>query len=166
MTELTSKLPSSPPRPAMHRSISEVSPPALKIHRPHHHHHHTHIHHHGRRAHSKEKNTKEEEPQSAHPNLQPFLGGERRDKSWRDIQQARSEGVTPAGSRNASRRTSVLGSWESDGGPSTGTAVIGDMALGPKERKAVKDGQVKQERERGVLRATFVTSRTIHESQC
>jgi hypothetical protein len=163
MSETTPRPPASPPRPShqIHRSISEVSPPTLKLHRPNHHQHHSHTHHHAhlhsRRAQSNEKN-KEREPQSAHPNLQPFLGGEGREgreRNWRDIGQARSEGVTPAGSRDVSRRPSA-GAWDSDAGPGAGTGVVGGIPFPRERERRVKDGEVKEERERGVLRATFV----------
>lgn len=88
------------------------------------HHHHTHLHH--RKDHSREK-----EAQSAHPNLQPNELG------------SRSEGVTPEESRAGSRRTSVHGDmmgWEGNGRE--------------REKRVVKEGEVKEERERGVLRAT------------
>lgn len=92
-----------------------------------HHHHHTHLH---RKDHSREK-----EAQSAHPNLQPH-----------EIGTTKSEGVTPEESRAGSRQPSVFGDipgWDGMG-----------SSRERERRRPVKEGEVKEERERGVLRAT------------
>lgn len=83
-------------------------------------------------------------PQSVGPNLQPYVSA---DGHGRDV--TRSEGVTPAGSRDASRRTSMMGTLDGEGG-------IGGLGgvLREWEKRAVKGGEVKEERERGGLRAT------------
>lgn len=97
-----------------------------KLHRPHHHHHH-----HGHGSHKKDKD--EELTQSAGPNLQ--LNGENVGTT--------SDNGTLNESRDASRRTSVWGSgWED----------------GEKERAKmiVKEGQVAEEKELGIQRATWV----------
>jgi hypothetical protein len=125
MQHTTDLLPSSPQRPKhqTNRSITETSFP--KLHRP----HHPHIHRLNRDA-------KVKETQSAHPNLQS--------NGW-DMLQSKSEGVTPEQSRNASRRTSVLG-------------VPGEMDELPAflrdEKKMVKEGELELEKERAVQRAT------------
>ena len=69
--------------------------------------------------------------QSAHLNLQPSELG------------SRSEGVTPEESRAGSRRTSVHGDlmgWDANGRE--------------REKRVVKEGEVREERERCALRAT------------
>jgi len=120
--------PSSPARShhQVTRSIIEVSPPSFpKIHRPQHHHPH---------IHRRDKDDKT--PQSAHLNLQqngPADG-------------AKSEAVTPHESHNGSRRTSMMGA----------TSEIDRAGLpgNPREKRVVKEGQVKEEREKSVIIAT------------
>ena len=83
-------------------------------------------------------------PQSSGSNLQPYVSA---DGHARDV--SRSEGVTPAGSRDASRRTSMMGALDGEGG-------IGGLGGVPREgeKRAIKEGEVKEERERVFLRAT------------
>jgi hypothetical protein len=86
--------------------------------------HHHHHTHLHRNHHSKDK-----EAQTAHPNLQPHESG------------TKSEGVTPEQSRPGSRRNSLYGdmaSWD----------------WRERERRPVKDSEVKEEKERSLLRAT------------
>ncbi|KUJ11281.1 uncharacterized protein LY89DRAFT_655061 [Mollisia scopiformis] len=125
---------SSPPNPTptrpkhlTTRSISEIT----SIPKVHKHHHHPHLHH------------RDKDPAASNPTLkvQPsvvdVVGGER----------SRSEGVTPNESRNVSRRGSVnvavVGPWEDS---------VGMGAL-QREKRVVKEGEVREERERGALRA-------------
>lgn len=65
---------------------------------------------------------------------------------------SRSEGHTPSESRVVSRRESL---WDG-GGSGDGAGGIGG-GIGRRER-VVREGEVREERERGVLRATFVIS--------
>ena len=91
------------------------------------HHHHPHLH---RKEH---RDSKDKDPQSAHPNLQSHEGG------------TKSEGITPEESTAGSRRTSHdLHGWDRLGWERFG------------EKRVVKDGEVKEERERSVLRAAYV----------
>ena len=54
--------------------------------------------------------------------------------------------MTPNQSRNGSRRTSVLANaWEVE---------LGGMPGSSREKRVVKEEEVKEEREKGVLRAT------------
>lgn len=95
----------------------------------HSHHHYPHLLH--------KEQSREKEALSSHQNLQPH------DPS------TKSEVVTPEESRAGSRRTSVFGDmagWEKMGN--------GERGMG--EKRVVKEGEVKEERERGILRATFV----------
>jgi hypothetical protein len=89
-----------------------------------HHHHHPHLH---RKEHSREK----EDPQSVHPNLQPHEGG------------TKSEGATPEESRSG--RTSIR--------EMPGSEKFGNGERGAREKRIVQDAEVKEERERGLLRA-------------
>lgn len=91
------------------------------------HHHHNHLH---RKDHSREK-----EARSAHPNLQPHESG------------TKSDGVTPEESRAPSRRTSLYGDMP-------GLDRVGSGKERERERRLMKEGEVKEERERGALRAT------------
>ena len=90
-------------------------------------HHHPHLH--------KKHDGKEKDPQSAHPYLQPNEVG------------TKSEGMTPEQSREGSRRTSVhdLSGWEKIA-----------FERGILEKKSVKEGEVREERERSALRAAYV----------
>lgn len=97
----------------------------LSILHSHHHHHHPHLH---RKDHSREK-----KPQSVHANLQP-------NKSL-----TKSEGVTPVESRAGSRRNSVSGDMVNWDGANGGGR--------DREKRVVKEGEVSEERERGVFRA-------------
>jgi hypothetical protein len=115
----------SPRRHQVQRSVSDFSA-FPKIHRPHVHHHH----HHGGKHHKDS-----DVSQSAGPNL--LVNGE--------AVGSMSENVTPNDSRDASRRTSVLGpGWED----------------GEKEREnmVVKDDQVAEEKRKGAQRAMCVVS--------
>jgi hypothetical protein len=78
-------------------------------------------------------------PQSTQPNLQPTGV----------VDGTKSEGATPDESHNGSRRTSVVGSqaWETDLG---GAPMPGNT----REKRVVREGEVSEERERGILRAT------------
>jgi len=89
------------------------------------HHHHPHLH---RKDYGERK-----DPQSAHPNLQPHEG------------DTRCEGVAPEESRAGSMRTSLHDTpgWEKFGS--------GERGMG--EKRLVKEGEVKEERERSALRA-------------
>lgn len=95
--------------------------------------HHHFSHHHSHSHHRKDKDDKI--PQSALPNLQP--NGL--------IEATKSEAVTPEESRNASRTTSVFS-----------TSIEGIEGLPGTQRHTVKEGDVKKNREKGMLRATFV----------
>jgi hypothetical protein len=112
----------SPRRHQVQRSVSDFSA-FPKIHRPHVHHHHRH--HHGDKHHKESDVT-----QSAGPNLQ--LNGE--------AVGSRSENGTPNDSRDASRRTSVLGPGWEDGERD-------------RESMVVQDGQVAEEKRKGAQRA-------------
>lgn len=69
---------------------------------------------------------------------------------------SRSEGHTPSESRVASRRESLWdGGGSGDGAGGLGSGSAG--GIGRRER-VVREGEVREERERGVLRATFVIS--------
>jgi len=87
-----------------------------------------HKHHHHPHVHRKDK-----ESQSTNLNLQPYPSSEQ-------VSGSRSEGVTPSGSRAGS----VWG-LDQDGNGNG------------KEKRVVKEGEVKEEREKGVLRATYVS---------
>lgn len=109
------------PRHQVTRSISEFSA-FPKLHRPHHHHHPPHV--------ARHHKDRENVPQSAGPTLQPTTS---------ETTGTMSEAVTPNDSRDASRRTSVLGlGWE-DGESN-------------RERVA-REGQLNEEREKGEQRA-------------
>lgn len=88
-------------------------------------------HHHHPHIHRKDKDDKT--PQSAHPNLQPSGA----------VEGFKSEVVTPEQSRNGSRRASVLP--EGAEGMFTGA-----------QKRDIREGEVKEEKEKGVQRATFV----------
>lgn len=112
------------PRHQVTRSISEFSA-FPKLHRPNHHHHHPHV----TRHHKDRDGT----PQSAGPNLQPT-------STLSESTGTMSEAVTPNDSRDASRRTSVLGvvAWE-DGESN--------------RERVVREGLLDEEREKGEQRA-------------
>ena len=115
--------PSSRPKHQSNRSITEASFP--KLDRPHHHHPHIHRH---------PKDAKAKETQSAHPNLQS--------NTWGSIDGIKSEGVTPAMSRNQSRQASILG-------------MAGEIEGSVRdERRIVREGELESEKERSVLRVT------------
>lgn len=64
-------------------------------------------------------------------------------------ERTRSEGVTPSESRNVSRRGSVIGvsaGWDDSVG-------MGGLQ---RETRVVKEGEIREERERGALRAAYV----------
>jgi hypothetical protein len=125
----TSKAPPTPISPTrryqVQRSVSEFSA-FPKLHRPHNHHHHHHHHHSSR--HHKDHDV----AQSAGPSLQ--LNGE--------AVSSKSENATPNDSRDASRRTSVLGSRWEDGEKD-------------KEHMILRDGQVADEKQKGTQRAMW-----------
>jgi hypothetical protein len=132
--------PTSPPRPKhlSTRSITEIS----SVPKTHKHHHHPHLHH-------RDKEEKEKHPKASNSslNLQPSaaeFGPGREERS-------RSEGVTPSESRNASRRGSVNGA-------AAGAAWDDSVGMGvlQREKRVVKEGEVREERERGALRAAYV----------
>jgi hypothetical protein len=142
----------SPTRPGhrLHRSITELSPPTRKT-QPssssnqrsnHHLHHPHHLITSSRRARSSDKGRdKDSEPQSAHPNLQPFLAGETR---WRE--GARTEHGTPADSINGSRRQSL---FDVDG-------VGRRQEVGVREqRRVISEKEVQEEKEKEVLREKY-----------
>lgn len=66
------------------------------------------------------------------------------------------------GSRDASRRTSVLAAWELDGALAGNGGAAGGISFPGRNRKPVKDGEVKEEKERGVLRATYASFLPIY----
>lgn len=118
--------PTSPTRPKhlTTRSITEISPPSgskLHLSSRHHQHRHPHLHSH-KHKHGESQSTLQ---------LDPNPEG-----------TTRSEGQTPAGSGNVSRRGSIFGDY---------TAYAAEMG-GPK--RLVKEGEVKDEMEKGALRAT------------
>ncbi len=86
-----------------------------------------HKHHHSH-LHHPNLHRRKEDPQSSHPNL--GASGSFEGTS------SKSEGVTPSVSRDVSRRGSVLEILEGNG----------------RERRAVKEGEVREEREKGILR--------------
>lgn len=90
-------------------------------------HHHTHLH-------RRDKDEKAEK--SALASLLPS----------NTLEGTKSEGVTPSGSHSGSRRTSVFTS--ADDNPS--------MAGRQRERRVVKDGELKAEKDKSTLRATYV----------
>lgn len=63
----------------------------------------------------------------------------------------KSEFGTPADSANVSRRASGA-TWDPDFGGVSGVSPLPFL----KERRFIKDGEVREEREKGVLRATLV----------
>jgi len=71
---------------------------------------------------------------------------------------SRSEGHTPSESRVASRRESL---WDG-GGSGDGAGGFGSGGAGGRRERVVREGEVREERERGVLRATFVISFLCH----
>lgn len=116
-------------RHQLQRTISDVH--ILPKHSPfnHHHHHHHHYHHIQR-----ERGEKEEKTAVSNLSASFIYDG------------TKSEGVTPNVSRSGSRRTSVFISADDN------SAMSGRQ----RERKAVKPGAVKAEREKNALRAKYV----------
>lgn len=147
LTKSSSQNPSSSPTRPTHRitrSITEVSPPTIKTgHRLYTSSHHHHYHHSSRRARSSEKEASTTcEPQSAHPNLQGA------DPRWRE--GVKSEFGTPAESRRASGAALDADVWNAMSSGNTGGYMV--------ERRTIKEGEVKEEIERGVLRKAYVIS--------
>ncbi|KAK0103289.1 hypothetical protein ONS95_005321 [Cadophora gregata] len=137
--------PTSPTRPKhlTTRSITEINAPPSLPRIPHssghghNKHHHPHIHTH---RHREEKRERERERSGEGDGVGGFGLG---------IGGSRSEGHTPSESRVASRRESL---WDGDGAAG-GSGIGGGGGIGRRER-VVREGEVKEERERGVLRAT------------
>jgi len=125
----SSTQPTSPTRPKhlTTRSITEISPG----HGGHKHHHHPHIHRHLRKDTSGD------------------LGAGGSGGSGTE-QGSKSEGVTPSGSRPGSVLSGTAGhqQWEIDG-------IMGSLSNG-KGKAIVTEGEVREEKEKAVLRATFV----------
>ncbi|KAK2629459.1 hypothetical protein QTJ16_000279 [Diplocarpon rosae] len=132
---------SSPTRPKhlSTRPIPDVSAPPSK---GHHKHHYPHTHHRSGRDKDKDRDRERE----------------RKDRRGRKDGEGlnRSEAHTPNESRVASRRGS-LGLDGLGGGVSVG-GDIGWIRRGMERERRVRDGEVEEERERGVLRARFDTS--------
>ena len=115
-------------RHQLQRGISDVH--IVPKYSPFHHHHHHHHHHHSHRDRG------EDEEKTVGSNLSAsFI-----------FDGTKSEGVTPNVSRNGSRRTSVFISADDNSA----------MSVWQREKKAVKPGVVKAEKERGALRAAYV----------
>ena len=142
----------APPRPShrLHRSITEISPPTRKPQtvtssNPRINHHLQTPHHlvtSARRARSSDKGRDaEHNPQSAHPNLQPFLAGEGR---WRE--GIRTGHGTPADSLNGSRRQSVFDADGAGGRMNTSSW---------EQRRVVSEAEVQEEKEKGRLREKY-----------
>ncbi|KAL2070929.1 hypothetical protein VTL71DRAFT_13955 [Oculimacula yallundae] len=137
----STQTPISPTRPKhlSTRSITEVNaPPSLpripgnsgKHH--HHHHHHPHIHH-GRHRDKERDGMRGVDGRDGSAEYGNAIGG------------SRSEGHTPSESRVGSRRGSF--NWKGEDGSG--------LSRERKEReRVVREGEVREERERGVLRAT------------
>lgn len=129
-------IPTSPQRPKhlQNRSITEITSALPRIPHQHYskHHHHPHIHH-------KDKASRDYGVSQLVYNAQGSLGLPHGEGS-------RSEGNSPGESRVGSRRGSLGGGLENKE----------DSVTGRKER-VVREGEVREERERGVLRATFVS---------
>ena len=121
-TPESSSKPSNPASPTRPKHLTTRSFSEI-----HHKHHHPHLHHHRRK----------EEPQSAHPSYEGT--------------SSKSEGVTPGGSRDVSRRGSMLvqeiPEW-------TG-----------REKRVVTEGEVREEREKGIRRAAYALSPCITSSE-
>ncbi|KAF7885076.1 hypothetical protein EAF00_010894 [Botryotinia globosa] len=109
------------------RSVSEVSSPPLKPHRSHHNHHHHHHHH--PHIHRRDKDEK-----SSQSTLQ---------KGFSPSGGSKSEGVSPDGSRNGSRRPSILSS-----------TVDGFDLFKTNERRPLREGELEAEKQKGAMMAT------------
>lgn len=116
-----------------------------------HKHHRPHVHRHNIRPTEKDKG-KDGDHQKRHDenpvrkvnsNLQPTIA-----VTGAEAASSRSENATPAQSQNASRRTSLLG-LNSD--------LDGSAASWRGEGKVFKEAELAEEKEKGALRATFVT---------
>ncbi|KAF7874656.1 uncharacterized protein EAF02_008633 [Botrytis sinoallii] len=107
------------------RSVSEVSSPPVKPHRSHHHHHH----HHHPHIHRRDKDEK-----SSQSTLQ---------RGFSPSVESKSEGVSPDGSRNGSRRPSILGS-----------TVDGFDLFKNNERRPLREGELEAEKQKGAMMAT------------
>jgi hypothetical protein len=122
----------SPPSPrSKNQSNPSITEPSSfpKLHRSHHHHHHIHRHH------AKDTHSAHSNPRSS----ASLIGAE--------MDASKSEGVTPIHSQNPSRRASFLG---------TSPELEGMLLSWKAERKNVKEIQVREEKERGILRSSFV----------
>ncbi|KAF5875989.1 uncharacterized protein Bfra_002385 [Botrytis fragariae] len=115
------------------RSVSEVSSPPLKPHRSHHHHQH----HHHPHIHRRDKDEK-----SSQSTLQRVLS---------PSGESKSEGVSPDGSRNGSRRPSILGS-----------TVDGFDLFKNNERRPLREGELEAEKLKGAMMATFGTAKYLN----
>lgn len=112
------------PRHQVTRSVSEASPPPLKPRSHHHHHHHHHIH------------RRDKDEKSSQYTLQ---------KALTPSGDLRSDGISPNGSRNGSRRPSILDS------------TVDDFDLfKTDERRPLREGELEAEKEKGAMMATFV----------
>ncbi|CZS89164.1 uncharacterized protein RCO7_04713 [Rhynchosporium graminicola] len=154
-------LPNSPKRPKhlSTRSITEVNAPPPQSWRPHtghrnskhhhHHYHHPHIHHHGRH---KDKERRDMDGSAGSKGHDGSAGSAEYGygNAREGIAGSRSEGHTPSGSRVGSRRESF--SFRDEGG--YGYASVRREGERDRDRdRAIKEGEVREERERGILRA-------------
>jgi hypothetical protein len=131
---------SSPPRHkhAVTRSITEASS-LPKLHRS----NHSNIHRHNGKDRDKHQDKNEKSTTSPNPTLQPNAL-----LTSVEAGAPRSEGATPANSQTVSRRTSLLGMNRDQDGAIPTLKVEG---------KTPKEVELGEERERGVLRASFVS---------
>jgi hypothetical protein len=129
MSGLRAELQKAPPTQHARLQLQRSTSEAPTVPKHQHSHHHPHLHH---------RDRAEKIEKSSTASLLPSA----------TIDGTKSEGVTPNGSQYGSRRTSVVPSADDMPGP------IGWQ----EKRRVVKEGELKAERDKCALRATYVSS--------